>query len=342
MTRLDSTLFVNTPGSRVTVERGALIVVTPDGGKSRFPIEPLERVALLGRSSMSTEALARCVAAGVRVASLTRSGRVRFFCSSPTSGNVHLRIAQVRVATDAKAALRFGRLIVAGKLRNSLNLVRSWEREADDPVRQVFSRARETINGALDRSRSAPTGDHLRGVEGDGARAYFKAMGSHLSVLEPPMNMLRRTRRPPADPVNAALSFGYGLLTSELVGAADVVGLDPQIGLFHVVRSGRPALALDLLEEQRAPVVDRFVVAALRRRQLRLEHFTETPGGAWYLSDDGRRQFIGLFDHYRKRELPHDLLQRNVPLWALPTLQMTVLARHLRGDIGSYVPWQAG
>lgn len=153
--------------------------------------------------------------------------------------------------------------------------------------------------------------------------------------------MQRRSRRPPADPINAALSFGYGVLRAELVGAADTVGLDPQVGFLHGVRSGRPALALDVLEEFRAPIVDRFVAATIRRRQLRLEHFHESPGGGWYLTDEGRKEYLRLFDAYRNGIVHHDLLGRDVERWALPTLQMTILARHLRGDLPSYVPWQA-
>lgn len=337
--RIASTLFVNTPGSSVAAERGALIVRTPGGQKDRVPVEAIDGVVLFGKASISTEASARCVAAGVRVASLTRSGRVRFVCAPPISGNVHLRVAQLRAADDGDQAFAIAKVIIAGKIRNSRRVVRRWRDDADQPERSMMDGVLDDLAESASRVLLAPSGDHLRGIEGEAARRYFKALGAHTGVLGPPFSMPRRSRRPPADPLNAALSFGYGILNAELIGAADIVGLDPQVGFLHGIRSGRPSLALDLVEEMRAPIVDRFVARALRRRQLRLDHFTETPGGGWYLTDDGRRTYLDLYEHFREQEVFHDALDRQVPLWSLPTIQMTLMARFLRDDLPFYVPW---
>lgn len=340
MSRYGSTLFVNRGGARVSADKGALMVRAPDGLRRRVPMEAVDAVVLIGGSSITSDAIARCTARGVRVASLTRHGRVRFVAAPARDGNVHLRVAQVRAADDASVALGLARLIVAGKIANSMRLVRQWVSTNDRPERMAIEAALDGIRRARERIGSAPTGDHLRGVEGDAARWHFKALGAHVGVVGSAFALLRRSRRPPADPTNAALSFGYGVLTAELVGAADAVGLDPQVGFLHGVRSGRPSLALDILEEFRAPIVDRFVAGAIRRRQLRLEHFHESPGGGWYLTDEGRAEFLRLFEAYRQQEVYHDLLGRHVERWALPTLQMTILARHLRGDLPAYVPWQ--
>jgi CRISPR-associated protein Cas1 len=338
--RLASTLLAHKGGTRVGLDHGALMVRATDGTKSRVPLESVDGVLLVGGASMTTEAIARCISSGVRVSSLTRSGRVRFVCQPATAGNVHLRVAQLRCADSEAAALELARWIVAGKLANSLRLIRRWASDEPEAHRTRLDRAIDGVRTSLERVAETPTADHLRGVEGNAARWHFVAMGLVLHRLGLPFTMLRRSRRPPGDPLNAAISFGYGVLTAELVGAADVVGLDPQIGFLHGVRSGRPALALDVLEEMRAGVIDRFVIGSLRRRQLRLEHFVETPGGGWYLTEEGRRQYFSLFEEFRAFDVQHDLLGRPVPRWTLPVVQMTVLARFLRGDLPVYVPWQ--
>jgi CRISPR-associated protein Cas1 len=127
-------------------------------------------------------------------------------------------------------------------------------------------------------------------------------------------------------------------MTAELVGAAQAVGLDHQLGFLHGLRPGRPSLALDLLEEFRSGIVDRFVVGAVGRRQLRIEHFEQLPGGAVYLSTEGRAEYFRLFEEFRDGAVRHELLDKDIPRWALAVTQMTILARHLRGD-WEYVPW---
>jgi CRISPR-associated protein Cas1 len=341
MTKIGSTLFVNTPGSRVSVS-GRSLTVSGKEGRSRVPMEAVEGVLLIGGANITTEAIARCAKSGIRVAALTRGGRVKFCVAPSEAGNVHLRVAQVRAIDQQRDTNETARLIVAAKLMNSRRLVQRWLWDAKADRRAGIAECVERIEDRRLKVFEARDVAHLLGIEGDAARSYFKAMRLHLDEVEAAATMMKRSRRPPADPVNAALSFGYGVVTAELVGAAQVVGLDPQVGFLHGVRSGRPALALDVLEEFRAQIVDRFVVGALRRRQLRLEHFTTTPGGGWYLSEEGRSVFLGLFDSFKESNVAHPLFGKDVPRWSLPVNQMVVLARYLRGDLPTYVPWTAG
>ncbi len=341
MTPFAGSLVVNTPGAKVSLDRKSLMVRT-GGSATRVPIEGIDVVILVGRVNMSSEAIARCTSNGVRVAALTRGGKIRFVVSPPDSGNVHLRVAQVRGFDDSVHSLDVARVIVAAKLVGSCRLAQRWSWDAEPRSKWLIERSIDVLKDRHLSIGSARDANHLRGIEGDAARAYFKAMRCHLDGLETAAAMMRRTRRPPLDPANAALSFGYGLLTAELVGAAQAVGLDPQIGFFHQLRPGRPALALDVLEEFRAPIVDRFVVGALGRHQLRLEHFQETPGGGWYLNDAGRSEFFTLFEEFRSRSAHHELLDRAVPRAALSITQMAVLARFVRGELPCYVPWLGG
>ena len=331
-----NTVYVRDHRARVQCRRGSLLVTSPEGSQ-RIPLEAVDAVVLLGGAQLTTQALDACTRRGVRVAALNRGGAVRFTVSGVTGGNVHLRTALYRAVTDASRSLELARTIVAAKLQNSRSVVGRWSRDAKDSVlRGELAERSEAIRARVARLADATTGDHVRGVEGDAARIYFRALSRVLTSAQ--LGFSARTRRPPRDPVNAALGFCYGLLVTEFIGALESVGLDFQMGFLHRPRSGRPSLALDLTEELR-PLADRFVVTLVRRRQIGPDDFDETPGGAVYLSDDGRTKLIGAWEEHKDTEFRHRLLGRNVGRWALPSVQATLLARHLRGDLPDYPPF---
>jgi CRISPR-associated protein Cas1 len=174
----------------------------------------------------------------------------------------------------------------------------------------------------------------VMGIEGRAARDYFQG----LDQLAPGTSA-GRTRRPPLDPVNCLLSFGYGMLRVAVHGALDQVGLDPYLGYLHGIRPGKPALALDLMEELRPLLVDRLVLTLVNRGQLSARHTDTLPGGAIQLTDIGRRWFLEHWSGARERRWPHATLDREVPAGLLPLIQARLLARHLRGDADAYLPW---
>ncbi len=331
-----NTVYVRDHRARVRFRRGALLVTSPDASQ-RVPIEAVDAVVLLGSGQVTTQAMDACVRRGVRVAALSKGGAVRFTVNGATGGNVHLRAALFRAAHDSARSLALAKVIVAAKLQNSGNVVNRWARDEMDGAfsRQLRERG-EDIRGRVSRLPDAPTGDFVRGIEGDAARIYFRAVAQVVAGTE--IGFSARTRRPPRDPVNAMLGFCYGLLVTEFIGALESVGLDYQMGFFHRPRSGRPSLALDLAEELRA-LTDRFVVALVRRRQIGLNDFDWTPGGGVYLSESGRSKLIGAWEAHKDAELQHRLLGRPVGRWALPSVQATLLARHLRGDLPDYPPF---
>lgn len=330
-----NTLYVTRYRARVGYRRGSLVISHPEG-KQRIPLQELDSVVLFA-GQITTDALTHCVRRHIRVAALTRGGRIRFVVGGPTTGNVHLRIAQYSTSTKFDENLDLCRVIVAAKLRSTISVLSRWSRDSRDrAISQELSRRTKRIRECIERLTEAPTPDHVRGVEGDAARLHF---GGVARILD--RGLLKysaRTRRPPRDPVNAALSFCYSLLVTEGSGAADSVGLDPQIGFLHTARSGRPSLALDLAEELR-PLVDRFIVGLVRRRQLTTTDFIRTPGGATYLNDQGRRRLLRYWEEHKSVEYHHPILRRDVGRWALPTVQATLMARHLRGDLASYPPF---
>lgn len=328
-----NTVYVREHRARIAHRRGSLLVSLPTG-KSRVPLEAVDALVLLGGAQITTQAVDACIRRGVRVAALTRRGAVRFVVGGPTSGNVHLRLAHYRAVEDDAQSLRLSKIIVAAKLQNSSRVVGRWGRDERDPLRSDGLRRRAVqIRERVARLAGASSPDHVRGIEGDAARIYFRGLSIALSTSH--LDFRERTRRPPRDPVNALLGFCYGLLVTELIGAVESLGLDYQMGFFHRPRSGRPSLALDLAEELRA-LADRFVVSLVRRRQVGPENFVETPGGGVYLTDDGRKSLIEAWERDKERELQHKVLSRRVERWALPLIQATLLARHLRGDLPAY------
>lgn len=312
------------------------LVVTNESGSQRIPLEAIDHVVILGGASMTLDAVTACVERGVRVSCHQRGGRIKWSAAPPTSGNVKLRLSHYAAAESPSSTLSLSKVFVGAKLQSSRRVLKRWARDSDPLQRLQLETRALRIEGSLRKLPDAQTGDHVRGLEGDGARSFFAGLGAVLSSS--PMEFTLRNRRPPRDPVNAMLSFAYAMATSELTGALDAVGLDPQIGFLHRSRPGRPALALDLLEEMR-PVIDRFVVGAVRRRMIGTDAFTVTPGGATFLSDDGRRQFLSLWEAHKNEALVHPFLDKEVDRWAVPQVQATLLARHLRGDLDVYPPF---
>ncbi|MYA38789.1 MAG: CRISPR-associated endonuclease Cas1 [Gammaproteobacteria bacterium] len=330
-----NSVYIRDYKARVGYRRGSL-VVTGMEGKQRIGIEAIDAVIMFA-GQITTDALAQLVRRRVRIAALTRGGRIRFIVSGPTSGNVHLRQAQHRAADDVGTTLQITRNIVAAKLQNSRRVIARWGRDYPQPaIREDLRTRSEQLGGRVTEIANADSAHMLRGIEGDAGRLHFGAVRKVLSFEE--LQFTTRNRRPPRDPVNALLGMCYALLVTEATGAAETVGLDPQIGFFHRARSGRASLSLDLVEEFR-PLVDRFVVGIVRRKQIGVADFTFTAGGACYLTDSGRDRLLKLWEKHKDTEFQHDVLGRPVSRWALPTVQATLMARHLRGDLPGYPPF---
>lgn len=337
--RVLSALYITEHRARVSYRDGSLLVAKGDGSRIRVPLEAIEAVVLAGHAQVTSEAMAACAARRVRMTALQANGKVRFVVGSGTGGNVHLRLAQYRTAEDGDRSLQVARWIAAGKLQNARRMLQRWTWDARPRERHQMERQQTAVEQRIARLGDAVTGDSVRGYEGEATRAYFQGLRAHLKASGCDIAFEVRSRRPPRDPVNAALSFAYGLVLSEVVGALESVGLDSQVGFLHGVRSGRPSLGLDLLEELRPAVADRFVVSALARRMLTVEDFVETSGGAWYLGDNGRRRFLDAYEEFKVEPVRHLLLDREVTRAALPTIQAILMARYLRGDLAAYPPF---
>lgn len=334
-----TTLYLADHRAKVASRDGALLVQGGDGKKTRVPSEAIEAVVLASRAQITNDAMALCVSQHIRVTCLSSGGRVRFVVSGGIGGNVLLRLAQHRAFSSDGERRRIASWIVAGKLANCRRMIDAWASDATVGERRVMRRLERQIVNCQERLPGTTAIDQMMGLEGAGSRAYFVALQCHLRAHGGTRGFHGRNRRPPRDPANALMSYCYGLLVSEAVGALDAIGLDPQIGFLHGVRPGRPSLALDLIEEMRPSVADRFAVGTLTRNYLRDDDFSPSHGGAVFLSDQGRRNLFSAYEEYRSAEVYHPLLERNIPRSALLVSQATLLARYVRGDIPAYPPY---
>ncbi len=338
MRHLLNTLYVMTQGAYLHLEGETLVVEIERQKRLQVPLHHLGSVVIFGDIMVSPAALHRCADDGRGVVLLDRRGRFKARLEGPLSGNILLRQAQHRVA--ATQALELARAFVAGKLRNARQIVLRGARDSGNELdREALRQIVRLLAGHIRRLSSVATLDEVRGIEGDGARVYFSAM-LHLvrADAREVFPFERRTRRPPLNRFNALISFIYTLLVHDCRTAVEGVGLDSQLGFLHAVRPGRPALALDLMEEFR-PMVDRLALTLINRGQLAEKDFEVRPGGAVYLSDPGRKTVLTAYQQRKQEEINHALLQQPVPVGLLPHVQARLLARVLRGDVEGYLPF---
>ncbi|GAA0720594.1 type I-C CRISPR-associated endonuclease Cas1c [Dokdonella soli] len=339
-----NTLYVMTEGSYLRLDNDTVRIEVERETRLRVPLHHLGGIVTLGDDVMLSPALlSRCAESGVSVTLLSRSGRFRARVEGPVSGNVLLRRAQHDANSSPDRTLALSRNILAGKLRNSRTVLLRGAREAKaDDDRSALDAAVAKFDASLRAVGVAQEMDALRGVEGEAARTYFAALNRLIRIdARADFAIDGRSRRPPRDAFNALLSFLYTLLVHDCRSALETVGLDPQIGFLHVLRPGRPALALDLVEEFRAIAADRMALTLINRGQLKASDFRTTEGGGVLMADDARRTVSIAWQERKKETLMHPLLESEVPLGLLPQIQARLLARTLRGEMEAYLPFIA-
>ena len=341
--QLLNTLYVMTGGSYLHLDNDTVRIEVERETRLRVPLHHIGGIVAFGDVLLSPTLIGRCAERGITITLLDRNGRFSARIEGPVSGNVLLRRAQHEASLHETRSLELARAFVAGKLRNSRTLLQRGAREsAVEQDRDVLDAAVRKFDASLRAAAVAADADALRGVEGEAARTYFSAFNA---VLKPAtrehFSIAGRHRRPPRDRMNALLSYLYTLLTHDCRSALESVGLDPQVGFLHVLRPGRPALALDLVEEFRSVLADRLALTLVNRGQLKHSDFRVTEGGGVLLDGDARRT-IGIAWQERKKDtLLHPLLETEVPIGVLSQIQARLLARALRGDVPAYLPFLA-
>jgi CRISPR-associated protein Cas1 len=343
-------LYLNTPGLRVGRKDELLTVKDEDTLIEEVRLNDVSHVALFGNIQLTTQAIQGLCDAEIPVTYFSGGGWFYGLTHGHGLKNVFLRIEQFRLARDESISLRIARAFVNGKIRNHRTLL--MRNHVDAPAATV-NRLRQAAQDAL----KACSLEQLLGIEGAAAAAYFEQFSGMLKVSDPlddeipgaevphqPGGQLQftfdfngRHRRPPTDPVNALLSFAYSMLSKDCTIAAASVGFDPYVGFYHQPRFGRPALALDLMEEFRPLVAESAVLTAINNRMVDPDDFVSA-GQAVNLTPAGRKKFILAYEQRMNGLLTHPLFDYKVSYRRALELQARILAKTLTGEIPEYVP----
>lgn len=340
MRRMQNTLYVTIPDSYLSLDGESIVIYNKDEIAGRVPLINLENIVCFGYRGASPALMGACMDRGIGLCFLTQHGRFLGRVSGPVHGNILLRQKQYEVASDPENAMSVAKLFLMGKVYNG-----RWclERVKRDHAPRING---ELVNNAIGQMKtsihlidSAKNREELMGIEGQAAKAYFSAFNEMILKNESDFRFDGRNRRPPMDPVNAMLSFCYSLLGNEIAGALEAVGLDPAMGFLHTMRPGRSSLALDLLEELRAPLADRFVLTQINLGAVKKDDFSVKENGAYYLKDDARKRFLAAWQKKKQETLLHPFLQEKIAWGLVAYAQAMLLSRWLRDDLDTYPPF---
>lgn len=335
---VENTLFLMTQGAYAHMDHETVVVEHDGAIVIRVPLHHLGGIVAFGNVLLSPFLIHRFASEGKSIGWLSEYGAFRAQVTGPTSGNVLLRVAQQDALRQSPVTL--AKRIVWGKLHNQrLTLMRAAREVSEDEAKEKLERAARTISLLVNALPKTGNLNSVRGLEGMAARIYFRHLPLLIRKNPEVWGLKGRTRRPPRDPINALLSFGYALLRIECQSAVEVAGLDPQVGFLHALRPGRPALALDLMEEFRSHVVDRLVLSLINRGQIVPRDFEAQTGGAVLLTEKGRKAFLAAYQKRKLETIRHPVIEQIIPFGVLPLVQARIMARVIRGEGDVYQPF---
>lgn len=340
MKKLLNTLYITTPDRYLSLD-GENVVISADRQEiGRVPLHNLERIMIFGGAGASPALMGKCVSECRELVFMSRFGKFLARVEGEVNGNVLLRRKQYRVADNPEQSLNIARNIIAAKLYNSRWVLERTIRDHSLRIdTELFKSKSIYLKDAINNAMSAENIESLRGIEGEAASVYFSVFDDMILQQKDDFKFGGRSRRPPLDCVNAMLSFAYSLCTGMCTSALEAVGLDAYVGFMHTDRPGRRSLALDLLEEFRAIMCDRFVLTMINKRIISPNHFDMREDGAVLLNDEGRRAVLTAWQNRKDEEIKHPFLDEKVQWGMIPYAQALLLARYLRGDLDTYPPF---
>lgn len=324
-------LYITTQGAKLRYSKRRLVVEKDKKQIAAVPAVHVSQVLIFGNISVTTPALSYLLENEIDTVFLTLRGRYKGRLVGPSGGNSRLRLHQYRRVSDPTYALETARAVVTVKLHNTRTLLRRYARRrgefANGAPANPLSEAADQLSDLIERAGRCRTVNSLNGVEGRGAAVYFAVFRNLIQGEE--WEFTGRNRRPPRDPVNALLSFGYTILAHNVESAIRAVGLDPYIGCLHQVAYNRPGLALDLVEEFRCIIVDSVVLRCLNNNIILPAHFDVIPDGVYpvLLNDEGRGRFIRELEARFNLEFKHPDSRERVTYRRCFELQARQLAR---------------
>ena len=334
MLQVKKILYNFTDKTYLHFENDAIVIRQNGEEKQKIPIALIEQIVIFGHTTISDYLVKACTEQGILISYVSDTGTYYGTIYGPITGNVVLRHKQHLLYENKQERLKIVKNIVLGKAINQLAVMRKLSSPMDPMVKEKISIIHDLIGGLKD----ADAIDKVRGIEGVVAAQYFECFDKFLTVHNPSMMFIKRSRRPADNNVNALLSFLYTMLASNCVTACETFSLDPYLGLMHTIRPGRASLALDLMEELRAPLVDQLIVNWINHKTVSENDF-QKDSNVITLKPAAKTKVIQLWEEWKNQKIWFPLYQQEVPQKLLPYLQAQLLAQTIRGDVTQYPPW---
>lgn len=340
MRQLLNTLFVTSEDIYLTLDGENVVANREKVVAARYPLHTLSAIITFSYSGASPALMGACAQRGISLSFCSPRGKFLARVTGESNGNVLLRRTQYRIADDPVQSCVLARNMIFGKIHNARWSIQRTRRDHSLRVDDArLGEVSEQLKDVLPQVLCQEDLDSLRGLEGAAATAYFGVFDQLILGNKAVFHFTTRSRRPPMDPVNALLSFAYSLLSHDCASALESAGLDSYVGFLHRDRPGRSSLALDLMEELRPCIADRFVLSCINNRVFQKSDFDYRENGAVFLNEKGRRTFLQRWQERKKDTLTHPFLGEKIPWGLVPYLQAMLLARHLRGDLEAYPPF---
>lgn len=340
MKKLLNTLYVTMQDSYLSLDGENVVIVDQEKEVGRVPLHNLEAIVSFGYRGASPALMGGCASRNISLCFLTPSGKFLARVTGSIRGNVLLRKRQYEVSNDKNVSMGVAKNCILGKVYNTRWVL---ERVIRDHSLQVdtekIKRVSEFLKNSLKNIAECTDMDQLRGYEGEAASLYFSVFDQMILQQKKVFAFSGRNKRPPMDNTNAMLSFVYTLLTNMIASALETVGLDPYVGFMHTDRPGRVSLALDLIEELRPVLADRFVITLINKKMVSGKDFCKKEDGAVIMNDKARKQLLTEWQNKKKEVITHPYLGEKVEWGMIPFVQSMLLARYLRGDIDEYPPF---
>jgi CRISPR-associated protein Cas1 len=336
--KLLETMYILTPESCVYHRNENICVSIGGQEKASVPVQQIQSLVFFGKNTFSTSLLEFCGQHNITISFLSETGYFEGRVCGPVSGNVLLRKRQYQEMEDSEFSCHFVRDLLYCKIKNSKTVLLRYARNSrSQENKEELTQGAQMLSAMAEQLSICEDIDGMRGIEGAAANAYFSRFDQMLSS---PSGFCfeTRSRRPPQNEVNAVLSFLYTMLAHDTTAALESVGLDPAAGYLHTLRPGRASLALDLMEELRAPLCDQMTLTLFNKGQLSAKDF-EVSSQAVYLNDRGRRTVLNQWRARKQEEIQHPFLKGKIPIGLIPYTQAMLFARVLRGDLDRYPPF---
>ena len=340
MRTMGNTLYVTTPEAYLSLDGENVVVLKEQEQLGRIPLHNLEGIVTFGYTGASPALMGACAQRQVALTFLSAHGRFICRVAGEVQGSVLLRKKQYRVSESEQESAAVARSILLGKIYNARwvleRAIRDYSMRLDT---EKIGKASGFLHDSLSRLKNAGSLEELRGIEGEAAARYFSVLDELILQQKEDFFFRGRNKRPPLDNMNAMLSFVYTLLAHDVAAALQSAGLDPYVGFLHRDRPGRISLALDMMEELRPILADRFVLNMVNLRQVSPGGFDVRENGAVIMDDATRKAILTAWQQKKQELITHPFLEEKLSWGLVPHAQAMLLARFLRGDLDGYPPF---